>query len=249
MPTPASEPPRVGRAHSRQSSWPTVCSPRRNSFLRSNQEIWVQNDDRIFMHGRTDRPQRVALRTYVLIVLALGATRGQAQDVTDDGDRNRPDRGLPVPSSKVRTRHVGRPASWPGRRGSKSATNSSPRRQRCDRKHIQCRKRLCGRSSFTTGRPRTSIDRVSAHECVQGRQICSVGDSPTGGTVRNLRSLGRIRGGNEADEADRQSHQMRMVSESPGRNATEPSGGLVRKLRTGGRARCCGAKAASRAAG
>src|SRR5205807_125506 len=38
------------------------------------------------------------------------------------------------------------------------------------------------------------------------RQTCSVGVSPTGGKVRNLRSSGRIRRGNEADEADRQSH-------------------------------------------
>jgi hypothetical protein len=45
-----------------------------------------------------------------------------------------------------------------------------------------------------------------AKECVQIRLVCSVGDSPTGGKVRNLRSLGRIRGGNEAGEADRQSH-------------------------------------------
>src|SRR5262249_51414050 len=47
---------------------------------------------------------------------------------------------------------------------------------------------------------------VFADECVQERQTCSVGDSPTGGKVRNLCSLGRIRGGNEADEADRPSH-------------------------------------------
>ena len=47
---------------------------------------------------------------------------------------------------------------------------------------------------------------IMANECVQERQTCSVGDSPTGGKVRNLRSLGRIRGGNEADEADRPSH-------------------------------------------
>jgi hypothetical protein len=43
-------------------------------------------------------------------------------------------------------------------------------------------------------------------QCVQLRLACSVGDSPTGGKVRNLRSLGRIRGGNEPDEADRRSH-------------------------------------------
>src|SRR5262245_48443434 len=55
-------------------------------------------------------------------------------------------------------------------------------------------------------RGRVAADRVFAQECVQKRQICSVGGSPTGGKVRNLRSLGRIRGGNEADEADRQSH-------------------------------------------
>ena len=49
-------------------------------------------------------------------------------------------------------------------------------------------------------------DRLFADQCVQLRLACSVGASPTGGKVRNLRSLGRIRGGNEADEADRRSH-------------------------------------------
>jgi len=39
-----------------------------------------------------------------------------------------------------------------------------------------------------------------------------------------------------------------MVSESPGRNISEPSGGLDRKLKSGGRALCCGAKAAWQAA-
>ena len=50
------------------------------------------------------------------------------------------------------------------------------------------------------------MDGILAKQCVQPRLACSVGVSPTGGKVRNLRSLGRIRGGNEADEADRQSH-------------------------------------------
>ena len=53
---------------------------------------------------------------------------------------------------------------------------------------------------------RWPADQVLAKQCVQPRLACSVGDSPTGGKVRNLRSLGRIRGGNETDEADRQSH-------------------------------------------
>ena len=35
-----------------------------------------------------------------------------------------------------------------------------------------------------------------------------------------------------------------MVSESPGRNVSEPSGGLDKKLKSGGRALSCGAKAA-----
>jgi hypothetical protein len=54
--------------------------------------------------------------------------------------------------------------------------------------------------------PHGPVDRIMAKVCVQIRLACSVGDSPTGGKVRNLRSLGRIRGGNEVDEADRQSH-------------------------------------------
>jgi hypothetical protein len=49
-------------------------------------------------------------------------------------------------------------------------------------------------------------DGIFADECVQLRLACSVGVSPTGGKVRNLRSLGRICGGNETDEADRRSH-------------------------------------------
>jgi hypothetical protein len=40
-------------------------------------------------------------------------------------------------------------------------------------------------------------DLILANECVQLRLECSVGVSPSGGKVRNLRSLGRIRGGNE----------------------------------------------------
>ena len=71
-------------------------------------------------------------------------------------------------------------------------------------------------------------DAILARECVQLRLACSVGDSPTGGKVRNLRSLGRIRGGNEADEADRQSH-LRDGKRVTGRNASEPSGGLDKK--------------------
>jgi hypothetical protein len=47
---------------------------------------------------------------------------------------------------------------------------------------------------------------VLARQCVQLRLACSVGASPTGGKVRDLRSLGRIRRGNETDEADRRSH-------------------------------------------
>ena len=40
-----------------------------------------------------------------------------------------------------------------------------------------------------------------------------------------------------------------MVSESPGRNASEPSGGLDKKISSGGRALSCGAKAAWHAVG
>ncbi len=54
----------------------------------------------------------------------------------------------------------------------------------------------------------TGPDVIFADQCVQLRLACSVGASPTGGKVRNLRSLGRIRGGNEADEADRRSHLL-----------------------------------------
>jgi hypothetical protein len=40
-----------------------------------------------------------------------------------------------------------------------------------------------------------------------------------------------------------------MVSESPGRNESKPTGGLGKKIRSGGRAPCCGAKAAWHGAG
>jgi hypothetical protein len=61
-------------------------------------------------------------------------------------------------------------------------------------------------------------------------------------------SLGRIRGENEADEADRQSH-LRDGERITGRNESEPTSGLETKLRSGGRAPSFGAKAAWHGAG
>ena len=87
------------------------------------------------------------------------------------------------------------------------------------------------------------LDAILARECVQKRQICSVGDSPTGGKVRNLvawvASVEETKRMKPTDKAI-----MRMVSESPGRNVREPVGGLDKKNDSGGRALSFGAKAA-----
>ena len=70
-------------------------------------------------------------------------------------------------------------------------------------------------------------DTIVAWQCVQIRQACSVGDSPTEERVRPLvawvTSLEETNAMKLIDKAIRG-----IVSESPGRNASELIGGLVR---------------------
>ena len=69
---------------------------------------------------------------------------------------------------------------------------------------------------------------VFGSECVQVRLTGSVGVSPTGGTVRTpvawVASVEETKRRKPTDQAI-----LGMVSESPGRNAREPTSGLVRK--------------------
>src|SRR2546427_8204368 len=71
-------------------------------------------------------------------------------------------------------------------------------------------------------------DRVLAKECVQTRQTCSVGNSPTRVKVRSpvarVASVEETKRMKPTDKAI-----FGMASESPGRNASEPSGGLDKK--------------------
>ena len=67
-----------------------------------------------------------------------------------------------------------------------------------------------------------------ARQRVQQRLACSVGDSPTEVTVGNL--VAWIAGRKETEflkPIDKAI--LGMVSESPGRNASEPTGGLEKK--------------------
>ena len=70
-------------------------------------------------------------------------------------------------------------------------------------------------------------DGVFGRECVQRRLACSVGDSPTGARVRSpvawITSVEETKPVKLIDKAI-----FGMVSESPGRNASEPTGGPVK---------------------
>ena len=78
--------------------------------------------------------------------------------------------------------------------------------------------------------------------CVQRRLACSVGDSPTGAKVRNpVAWVAYVEETKRMKPTDKAI--LGMVSESPGRNESEPSGGLD-TFQTEGRAPCFGAKAA-----
>ena len=78
--------------------------------------------------------------------------------------------------------------------------------------------------------------------CVQRRLACSVGDSPTGAKVRSpvawVAYVEETKRMKPTDQAI-----VRMVSESPGRNASEPIDGLETPS-PGSRAPICWAKAA-----
>ncbi len=71
-------------------------------------------------------------------------------------------------------------------------------------------------------------DGILAEQCVQQRLACSVGDSPTRGGVRvsvaGVASVEEMKRMKPTDKAI-----FGMVSESPGRNASEPRGGLDKK--------------------
>ena len=70
-----------------------------------------------------------------------------------------------------------------------------------------------------------------------------MGDSPTGVEVRSL--LAWVASVEETKRMKPTDKAIQgMVSESPGRNASEPKSGLETKLRSGGRAPWFGAKAA-----
>jgi hypothetical protein len=88
----------------------------------------------------------------------------------------------------------------------------------------------------------SKADMVLAKQCVQRRLACSMRVSLIGARVRSL-----VTGGAFVEETKRMKPTdkaiVRMASESPGRNASEPSGGLDKKNSSGGRAPCFGAKA------
>jgi hypothetical protein len=69
------------------------------------------------------------------------------------------------------------------------------------------------------------MDGLFAHQRIQRRLACSVGDSPTGGTVR-----APVAGVAFAEETNRRKPTdqaiLGMVSESPGRNGSEPRSSL-----------------------
>ena len=71
-------------------------------------------------------------------------------------------------------------------------------------------------------------DGVLANECVQEKLACSVGVSPTRAIVRIpvawIASVEETKRAKPIDKAI-----LGMVSESPGRNASEPTGGLDKK--------------------
>ncbi len=83
--------------------------------------------------------------------------------------------------------------------------------------------------SSTGVQPRCAAqDGLFAEKCVQRRLACSVGVSPTGAEVRSpvawIASVEETKPMKPIDKAI-----FGMVSESPGRNGSEPTGGLVRK--------------------
>ncbi len=78
--------------------------------------------------------------------------------------------------------------------------------------------------------PEISAGRIVGHECVQRRLACSVGVSPTEERIRDLIAwIAPVEETKPVKPIDKAIHGI--VSESPGRNASEPTGGPV-KLRT-----------------
>jgi len=77
-------------------------------------------------------------------------------------------------------------------------------------------------------RKQVTADLVLANQCVQRRLACSVGVRPTRAIVRGpvawIASVEETKRTKPIDKAI-----LGMVSESPGRNASEPTGGLDKK--------------------
>ncbi len=75
----------------------------------------------------------------------------------------------------------------------------------------------------------TRADVIMTRECVQLRLACSVGVSPTGAGIRSpvawIVLVEETKLIKPIDKAI-----FGMVSESPGRNVSEPTGGLVKNL-------------------
>ena len=86
-------------------------------------------------------------------------------------------------------------------------------------------------------------DGVLADQRVQRRLACSVGVSPTKARVRSLVAwVASVEETKRMEPTDKAI--LGIVSESPGRNASEPIGGLDKKINLGRRALWFRAKAA-----
>jgi len=91
----------------------------------------------------------------------------------------------------------------------------------------------------TTVAPHEYFDQSASSE----RLACSVGDGPTGGKVRVLVAwVAYVEETKRMKPTDKAI--VRMVSESPGRNVSEPVGGLENTLAPEAEPRACWAKAA-----
>jgi hypothetical protein len=92
----------------------------------------------------------------------------------------------------------------------------------------------------------SSPDGINGRECVQLRQACSVGVSPTGERVRiPVAWIALVEETKPMKPIDKA--LARRVSKSPGRNVSEPTGGLE-NFSSGGRALSLRVKAAWRVA-
>lgn len=87
------------------------------------------------------------------------------------------------------------------------------------------------------------LNGIFGMECVQGRLTCSMGVSPIKARVGSF--VAWVASGEETKRMKPTDKAiLGMVSESPGRNESEPTGGLDKKINLGGRALSIRAKAA-----